>query len=155
MNALFVGAVEMRTVERGVAIKEIKELLRWQEKRKRWHQDKTRQKMATASDGPDGVGIEQSGAGGLANTFKASDFGLNALDLQDLNDDEEEEGGAWGSSSEDEDEDADPIVAERKRRQKRQDLLRRSAGEPVKPSIVEVRKMKDGFLSMLRMVLAE
>ena len=71
-------------------------------------------------------------------------------DLQDLN--------YSSSGTEDEDsgdESLDPISAERKRRAKRQDHLRRSAGEPVKPPISEVTKMRPGFLVMLRMVLAE
>ena len=71
-------------------------------------------------------------------------------DLQDLN------YSSSGTDDEDsEDETLDPISAERKRRAKRQDHLRRSAGEPVKPPISEVTKMRPGFLVMLRMVLAE
>ena len=73
------------------------------------------------------------------------------MDLHDLRMDDDD-------SSDEEDEaedDLDPIAAERKRRSKAQDKLRRTAGEPVKPPVVEVTKLKDGFLSMLRMVLAE
>lgn len=160
MNALFAGAVDQGAIDRAAAIKEINSLIRWQEKRKRWHADKTRQKMAGSSDadnsssGGAGLGIQNDSAGaGFAATFSASDFGLNAMDLQDLNDDDDDEGG-W-DSSEDEDEDADPIVAERKRRSKRQEVLRRGAGEPVKPEIREIRKLRDGFLTLLRGVLAE
>ena len=149
MNALFQGAVEMRQIDKDLAVREINSLIRWQEKRKKWHQDKTRQKMATG-DAPAGSGMPDGGASDLMATFKPDDFGLNALDLQDLGEDDEE----FDSTDEDE-EDADPIAAERKRRARRQDFLRRSAGEPVKPTIVEVTKMRDGFLSMLRMVLAE
>lgn len=138
----------MRQIDRDVAVREINSLIRWQEKRKKWHQDKTRQKMATG-DAPAGS-MPDGGASDLMATFKPDDFGLNALDLQDLGEDDEE----FDSTDEDE-EDADPIAAERKRRARRQDFLRRSAGEPVKPTIVEVTKMRDGFLSMLRMVLAE
>lgn len=61
------------------------------------------------------------------------------------------------SESEDEeeaDDELDPISAERKRRAKRQDHLRRTAGEPVKPAISEVLKLMPGFGSMLRNVLA-
>lgn len=60
-------------------------------------------------------------------------------------------------SSDDSDSDAgvDPITSERKRRAKKQDHLRRSAGEPQKPAVKELAGMKEGFLSMLRMVLAE
>ena len=73
-------------------------------------------------------------------------------DIQDLNidaaDDESEE--------EDEaDDELDPIAAERKRRAKKRDLLRRSAGEPTKPEVSELLKLKDGFLDMLRKVLAD
>ena len=65
-----------------------------------------------------------------------------------------EESSESGDEDEEDDE-LDPIAAERKRRQKRQDHLRRSAGEPVKPAVVEVDRLKESFLSMLRMVLAE
>jgi len=51
--------------------------------------------------------------------------------------------------------DADPIDAERRRRQRHADRLRRSAGEPQKPDISELRKMMPTFLAMLRGVLAE
>ncbi|KAG9952623.1 hypothetical protein KCU85_g1817, partial [Aureobasidium melanogenum] len=146
MNALFQGAVEMRQIDKDAAVREINSLIKWQEKRKKWHQDKTRQKMATG----DAPGVPDGGASDLIASFKPDDFGLNALDIQDLNDDEDEY-----SSTDDDEEDADPIAAERKRRARRQDFLRRNAGEPVKPDIVEVTKMRDGFLAMLRMVLAE
>ena len=157
MNALFAGAVEMKIVDKREAIREINSLIKWQERRKKWHQDKTRQKMATAGGEGDQNGIPGSGAAGLVGgTFKASDFGLNALDLQELDDGEDGDGNGWDSSDEDaSDEDADPIVAERKRRAKKQDVLRRSAGEPVKPDIKQLVAMREGFLSMLRMVLAE
>lgn len=149
MNALFAGAVEMNLIDKQEAVREINALIRWQEKRKKWHQDKTRQKMA-ATGGDDG-----SGAADLVGAkFKASDFGLNALDLQDLGGDDDEEGGGWDSSESDEDDGLDPIEAERKRRAKKQELLRRTAGEPVKPDIRQLGLMRDGFLSMLRMVLA-
>ncbi|KAG9522461.1 hypothetical protein KCU99_g1828, partial [Aureobasidium melanogenum] len=147
MNALFQGAVEMRQIDKDATVREINSLIKWQEKRKKWHQDKTRQKMATG-DAPGGM--PDSGASDLMASFKPDDFGLNAMDIQDLNDDEDEY-----SSTDDDEEDADPIAAERKRRARRQDFLRRNAGEPVKPDIIEVTKMRDGFLAMLRMVLAE
>ena len=38
---------------------------------------------------------------------------------------------------------------------KKQDHLRRTAGEPVKPEISEILKLTDPFNSMLRQVLAE
>lgn len=49
----------------------------------------------------------------------------------------------------------DPIEAERKRRARTKEKLRRSAGEPKKPEIVELGKLHEGFLGMLRSVLAE
>lgn len=147
MNALFQGAVEMHLVDKDATIREINTLIKWQEKRKKWHQDKTRQKMAT-SDNPntDGAG----GAADLSMGFKPGDFGLHALDLQDLQDDEDE-----FSSEDEDDDDVDPIVAERKRRSKAADLLRARAGEPVKPEVREVGAMRESFVAMLRMVLAE
>lgn len=54
----------------------------------------------------------------------------------------------------DEHEDLDPIAAERRRRVKKQDQLRRTAGEPVKPDVKEVLKLKESFGVMLRLVLA-
>lgn len=146
MNALFQGALEMNQVDRQQALQEINSLIKWQTARKRWHSDKTRQKMASGDRGGQNTG------GGLAATFKPSDFGLNPQDLQDLDmaddDDDDDE------DSEEDDED-DPIGAERKRRQKRQDVLKRTAGEPIKPEISELHKMMPQFLSMLRMTLAE
>lgn len=146
MNALFSGAVSVNQIDKDKAIDEINQLIRWQEARKKWHQDKTRQKMAAEG----GVNANVETIPGAIN-FKSSDFGLDQMDLQDMNYEEE-------SKSEDEDsgdDDLDPIAAERKRRAKKRDHLRRSAGEPIKPPISEVHKLKDSFLIMLRMVLAE
>lgn len=144
MNALFQGGLEMKQIDKDLAIKEINSLIKWQTARKQWHSDKTRQKMASG-------GQESDDMGALSSTFKPSDFGLDAQDLQDmsLEDDDDDE-----SDSNEEDE-VDPIAAERKRRQKRQDMLKRSAGEPIKPKISEIHKMMPQFLAMLRMVLAE
>ncbi|KAL8786424.1 MAG: hypothetical protein Q9195_008223 [Heterodermia aff. obscurata] len=147
MNALFQGAVDMSSIDRSAAIDEINALISWQEARKKWHQDKTRQKMAAEhsalSSPPPG-----------SNTFRSSDFGLDEADVAELRDSE-----AFESEDEDEQEDsdegADPIAVERKRRVRRQDHLRRTAGEPVKPVVKELAGLREGFLSMLRMVLAE
>ncbi|KAI7601852.1 hypothetical protein KC343_g12675 [Hortaea werneckii] len=84
--------------------------------------------------------------------FKSSDFGINALDLQDMGLEEDQSDDEV--SSDEEAEAADPIAAERKRRKKNQDLLRRNAGEPEKPKVQECYKMMPGFVEMLRMVLA-
>ncbi|KAK4636154.1 PX domain-containing protein [Fulvia fulva] len=146
MNALFAGALEIKQIDKDKALKEINSLIKWQTARKRWHSDKTRQKMA--SGGNENADV----MGGLASTFKPGDFGLNPIDLQDLNMEDDED---FDSEEEDDEDDADPIAAERKRRQRRQDVLKRTAGEPVKPEITELHKMNPQFLSMLRMVLAE
>lgn len=71
-------------------------------------------------------------------------------DLQEL---QYSESGSDDEQSEDED--MDPIAAERKRRVKKQNHLRRTAGEPQKPPVAELLKLRESFLAMLRMVLAE
>lgn len=147
MNALFQGAVDVGHINKGAAIAEINALIKWQEERKKWHQGKTRQKMAADSSLPNGS--TTSSIPGSA-TFKSSDFGLNESDLADLDDDDESE-----DEEELEDDNADPIDSERKRRRKQADRLRRSAGEPIKPVVRELSGLRDGFLSMLRMVLAD
>ena len=59
------------------------------------------------------------------------------------------------SEEESAEDDLDPISAERRRRKKAQDRLRRSAGEPVKPEVTEVLKLREPFLAMLRAVLSD
>lgn len=146
MNALFQGAVDMGKVDKATAISEINALIQWQEERKKWHQDKTRQKMgAETSTTVEGTLTTPGSA-----TFRSSDFGLNEADLADMEDDDDSD-----EDEEDEEDDADPIAGERKRRQKQADRLRRTAGEPVKPDVKELVGMREGFLAMLRMVLAE
>jgi hypothetical protein len=84
-------------------------------------------------------------------SFTSADFGLDQMDLEDMGYDDDSE-----SEAEQELQDElDPIEAERRRRAKRQDRLRRTAGEPAKPAVSEVHKLKDNFLVMLREVLAE
>ncbi|EMR66086.1 putative px domain-containing protein [Eutypa lata UCREL1] len=145
INALFEGGVASGVVDKDKSVAEINQLIAWQEARKKWHHDKTRQKMA--AEGEAGV---DGGIPGAAS-FHASDFGLNDMDLEDMNyedeSDEEEDAEA--------EEELDPIEAERRRRAKRQDRLRRSAGEPPKPAVDEVHHLKENFLSMLRQVLAD
>ncbi|KAK2591837.1 hypothetical protein QQS21_010476 [Conoideocrella luteorostrata] len=143
VNALFEGGVSGCGLDKEKAIAEINALISWQEARKKWHHDKTRQKMAAEGQAPSSVGA-------VGIHFDSSDFGLDGQDLQDMAydiDDESEE------EAEAEDE-LDPIQAERRRRAKKQDRLRRSAGEPAKPPISEVHKLHDNFLVMLRDVLA-
>ncbi|KAM3513821.1 hypothetical protein MY11210_002546 [Beauveria gryllotalpidicola] len=149
VNALFEGGVSTGIIDKEKAIEEINELIAWQEARKKWHNDKTRQKMAAESN-TGGGGLGGSLVTGLS--FDVSDFGLDSADIEDFNnyheEDSEEE---LEAEAED---DLDPIEAERRRRQKQQHTLRRRAGEPVKPEIHEVHKLKANFLVMLRQVLA-
>lgn len=150
MNALFQGAVDTNRINKSVAIDEINDLIRWQEERKKWHNDKTRQKMAAEGSG---VSFESNSTVPLgSSTFRSSDFGLNESDLAEM-----QSSSPFSSDDEDsiDDDNIDPIASERKRLAKKQDHLRRSAGEPQKPAVHELLKLKDGFLSMLRMVLAE
>lgn len=165
MNALIQGGVDVGQVDKTKALEEITSLIQWHEDRKRWHLNKTRQKMAAEGTGTEGF---------PSGSFKTSDFGLDEVcppfppvpsyqktwanktqaDLEDLaisdagSDDEDPE-------EADEHEDLDPIAAERRRRVKKQDQLRRTAGEPVKPDVKEVFKLKESFGVMLRLVLAE
>lgn len=154
MNALFQGAVDVKHIDKAKAIEEIDALIKWQEERKKWHQDKTRQKMAaegTSSSALTANGSAPDMPNGSAR-LRPSDFGLNEVDLADLQSDSESDG---EEDDDVEDGNADPIALERKRRAKVADKLRRSAGEPVKPEIKELDGLREGFLSMLRMVLAD
>lgn len=144
MNALFQGAVLVNQIDREVALREIDSLIQWQEDRKRWHLDKTRQKMAAE-------GTETGYVPG-STTFRGSDFGLDEADLEDLTISDEASDASDVSEEED---DLDPIAAERRRRVKKQEHLRRTAGEPVKPEIQEILKLTDSFGAMLRLALAE
>ncbi|KAL7927685.1 hypothetical protein ACQKWADRAFT_277501 [Trichoderma austrokoningii] len=140
VNALFEGGVSSGIIDKEKATAEIDALIAWQEARKKWHSDKTQQKMAAEG---------QPGSDMMPTGFSSSDFGLNGEDLEDLAYDD-------GSESEaEEEDDLDPIEAERQRRAKRRDRLRRTAGEPVKPPVSEVHKLKENFLVMLRNVLAD
>jgi hypothetical protein len=73
MNALFQGGMDSKIIDGNKAIREINSLIKWQTARKKWHSDKTRQKMA--SGGGDEHGDMMGGMAG----FKTSDFGLNAV----------------------------------------------------------------------------
>jgi hypothetical protein len=142
INALFSGAISINQIDKEKAIAEINGLISWQEARKKWHQDKTRQKMA-ADGGASSITIPG------AISFKSSDFGIDQIDLEDMNYEQSE------SEDEQSEDDLDPIVEERKRRERKTDHLRRRAGEPVKPAISEVHKLEESFLAMLRVVLSE
>ncbi|PGG96316.1 tRNA (guanine37-N1)-methyltransferase [Blastomyces parvus] len=148
MNALFRGAVAVGQIDAKAAMKEIDSLVKWHADRKKWHHDKTRQKMAAEGSGSAESEMQVPGSA----TFRGSDFGLDEADLEDLAIDDL----ASHTSDEDSaDDDLDPISLERKRRSRRQDRLRRTAGEPVKPEIKEILKLRDSFGAMLRTVLAD
>ncbi|OJI85621.1 hypothetical protein ASPTUDRAFT_55238 [Aspergillus tubingensis CBS 134.48] len=143
MNALLRGATDFVQIDKDKALEEINALIKWHEDRKRWHLNKTRQKMAAEGTAHDGY---------LGNaSFRGSDFGLDEADLEDLaiSDAESE-----ASEDLDDEEDLDPISAERRRRVKQQDQLRRTAGEPVKPDISEILKLSESFGVMLRQSIA-
>lgn len=70
MNAMFQGAVGVGQVDKDLALQEINSLIKWHEDRKRWHLNKTRQKMAAE-------GTSESIPGSA--TFKGSDFGLDEV----------------------------------------------------------------------------
>ncbi|KAH8149732.1 uncharacterized protein LAJ45_06363 [Morchella importuna] len=146
MNELMRHAVETGVVDGVKAKDEIDQLIKWQARRRKWHEDKTRQKMATA-------GEDQSAwlSTGPENQFSVGDFGIADGDLDDLNNVDDDE--LSGDENESDDQ-ADPIEAERRKRKKKQDHLRRRAGEPIKPVVTEVPKLKEPFLLQLRQVLA-
>jgi hypothetical protein len=163
MNALFQGAVGVGQIDRDIALVEINALIKWQEDRKRWHLNKTRQKMAAEGTGSESIP-------GSAR-IKSSDFGLDevcaarpALEITCISNPTQadiEDLAISDASDSDEDEAADqeelddPIAVERRRRSKKQDQLRRTAGEPVKPEVTEILKLTDPFVVMLRYVLAD
>lgn len=142
INALFEGAVSMGIVDKETVIAEVDKLIAWQEARKKWHHDKTRQKMAAESS---------TGFDAILSSFNSSDFGLDQEDLEELDYDEQDESDEEEEAADEE----DPIEAERRRRAKRRDRLRRRAGEPEKPPVSEIHKMQENFIVMLRQVLAE
>ncbi|KAG0131292.1 hypothetical protein HOY82DRAFT_560455 [Tuber indicum] len=146
MNRLVEEAVLRGDIDGNKAKEEIDQLIKWQAQRRKWHEDKTRQKMASGGDMNGWLNTAPD------NAFTTSDFHLNETDLDDLNNVDDDN----NSSDEDESDDqADPIEAEKRRRKKKQDHLRRSAGEPEKPEVSEILKLQVEFLLQLRNVLAE
>jgi len=73
MNALFLDQVDKGVIDEKTVVSEVNSLIKWQMARKRWHAEKTRQKMAAEGSVDDGAGAM------LANTFRSSDFGLNEV----------------------------------------------------------------------------
>lgn len=161
MNALFQGAAGVGQIDKDKALQEVNSLIQWHEDRKKWHMNKTRQKMAA-----EGTGQSTD----ILPSFKGSDFGLDevchpspacitksilTISQADLEDLAISDAGSDASDEGSEDEELDPIALERRRRGKKQDRLRRTAGEPIKPEIHEIDKLADSFGSMLRLVLAD
>lgn len=78
------------------------------------------------------------------------------MDLAELDDDDDSMTSVDSNDGEDPDYSAnDPIEAERARRikQAEREKLRRRAGEPEKPPVVELEKLHPDFVVMLRKVL--
>ena len=71
MNALLHGAMDVGHVDKTKMLEEVNLLIKWHEDRKRWHLNKTRQKMAAEGTGGDGFPG--------STTFKGSDFGLDEV----------------------------------------------------------------------------
>ncbi|KAI5796581.1 hypothetical protein EDC01DRAFT_651940 [Geopyxis carbonaria] len=152
MNLLFSDAVKAGIINPEKAKAEIDALIDWQAKRRKWHEDKTRQKMASA-DNHSPVAVTQRDSWAVApGGITPKDFGINDSDLESLAgvDDNVD-------SDEDEGDDAlgDPITTDRKKKERRADTLRRRAGEPEKPIVEEIPKIGAKFLDALRNVLAD
>ncbi|EWC45136.1 hypothetical protein DRE_06024 [Drechslerella stenobrocha 248] len=145
MNRLFEDAAEQGLIDPTKAKAEINSLIRWQAERKRWHEGKTRQKMASGRENWQ----EATPLGG----FNVADFGLDADDLADLaiEDAQIDDDLAF----EEEVDEQDLIAVEQKRRTRQAEMLRRTAGQPQKPPIAELHKMGGIFLVELKNVLAE
>ncbi|CEL07252.1 Putative PX domain protein [Aspergillus calidoustus] len=145
MNALFRGAKDVGQIDHNLAREEIDKLIKWHEDRKTWHLNKTRQKMAA----------EGTVSSPFNTKFKGSDFGLDEADLEHLAISDADSDPSDDLDAEDEAEELDPIAVERKRRSRKQDQLRRTAGEPVKPEVTEILKLSEPFGVLLRQVLAD
>lgn len=74
INAILQGALDMGMVDRDLVIQEVNDLVKWQGARKKWHSDKTRQKMAA-----EGTNSSETSAGIPGANFKSSDFGLHEV----------------------------------------------------------------------------
>ena len=166
MNRLFEDAVKSGTIESTKAKAEIDALIDWQAKRRKWHQDKTRQKMA-GGDSPGSTKSRDAWSATSPGGLSTRDFGIDDVsvapgggrvygsdygsqnDLAELEDDE---------LSDDEDSEDDntgnPIATERKRREKHAEHLKARSGEPQKPPVEELVKLGPDFLDALRQVLA-
>ena len=74
MNAILQGALDIGAVDREKIIHEVNELISWQMARKKWHSDKTRQKMAA-----EGTNTSEETPGMPGAQFRSSDFGLHEV----------------------------------------------------------------------------
>ncbi|KAL7273032.1 hypothetical protein RUND412_004134 [Rhizina undulata] len=146
MNKLMQEAVEAGTVDLIKAKEEIDKLINWHARRRKWHEDKTRQKMAS---GGDDLGWSVTGP---ENAFRSSDFGVDQADIEEIN--EIDNSREYGDED-DMDDAADPLEVERHKRELLKDQLKRRSGEPEKPEVTEILKLKEAFLLQLRMVLAD
>jgi hypothetical protein len=151
MNALLQGAVDMGIVDKSKCIAEIDALVDWQTARKRWHHDKTRRKMAGGGD--------ENEREGMAAGFSSSDFGIHEADIAELGLGESDAEDDADEVEEEEEEDAggseEAIAAERRRRKRMLGMLKGRLGEPEKPEVHELGKVREGFVGMLRGLLAE
>jgi len=148
MNRLFEDAVMAGTINADIAKAEIDALIDWQARRRKWHQDKTRQKMARGDQKNNRASWTTTAPGGIS----PKDFGINDSDMDSLADAEDD---ISGDENEEDDNSGDPIATERKKRQRSAEALKARAGEPVKPQVVEVGKLGGTFLDALRKVLAD
>lgn len=148
MNLLFEEAGKAGIIDAGKAKVEIDSLIDWQTRRRQWHQDKTRQKMASGDTAKSREAWSSTAPGGL----DPKDFGIGADDLADLAEADQAE--ASDEDSED-DNTGDAIATERKKRKRHAEHLKARAGEPQKPVVEEIVKMGPRFLDALRNVLAD
>lgn len=161
MNALFQGAVASGQINGEVAKREIDSLIAWQTARKEWHNAKTRRKMAaegSGSDIPNGSASIPNGSASRGGGLRSSDFGLNPVDISDLGltaDDADEDAEEAEREAAEDEEGADLIGVERERRRRMREALASRKGEPEKPEVVEVGRLREGFVALLRGVLAE
>jgi hypothetical protein len=81
MNRLFEDAVMAGTINADIAKAEIDALIDWQARRRKWHQDKTRQKMARGDQKNNRASWTTTAPGGIS----PKDFGINDVSLGNSN----------------------------------------------------------------------
>ena len=170
MNMLFEQGVKAGTIDGAKAKAEIDSLIDWQARHRKWHQDKTRQKMAssdTTSSRRMSWTASAPGGGLSPNDFGIADVGLLTypglfISVSSLTDDQSQDDLASlaeddefsDSETEEDDNTGDVIATERKRRTRHADHLKARSGEPQKPLVEEIVKLGPDFLNALRRVLA-